>query len=263
MRKVLLSLIAVFAVVFALGVLAGFGNGQSNRIRIPNHPSGGNNAGFSNASLAGTYVFTAHGFNDRSGFANFAVTGNFTADGNGNITGGTRDTVDDLGRQTLNEAISGSYFVNADGRGQAVITGSSGQVIYRFVLESPASGRLFQDGTTAHNVLIEATGTIQLQSGSPGTPAGIYILRLDGEDTNLNLYGAIGGITFTGNSIGATIDENDNGTFRGERGGNGSITLSGSRGTANLLVNGFNHRFIVYFVSPTKLELISTDRNFV
>jgi hypothetical protein len=256
MRKVLLPLIAAIALAF----LAGCGD-HHHAILVPANPSGGNDAGFGNGSLNGTYVFSVHGLNFRNA-ANFDVTGNFTADGSGNITGGVRDSFDDAGRHTQNEAITGTYSVNADGRGQAILNGNSGQVIYRFVLESPASGKLFQIGTTSHSVRIDAVGTIQLQSGSPATPAGAYIVRLDGEDF-FNVFGAVGRIVFTGPNIAGTLDQNDNGFFSANLVVSGSITLSSGRGTATLTANGFQHRFIVYFVSPTKLELISTDTDFL
>ncbi len=257
MRKVLLPLIAAIALLVLPGC-----DGHHRNIIVPANPSGGNNAGFSNASLNGTYVFTVHGANFRNA-ANFAVTGNFVADGSGNITGGVRDSVDDAGRRTLNEAITGTYSVNQDGRGQAILNGNSGQVILRFVLESPASGKLFQIGTTSNSVRIDAVGTIELQTGSIATPTGAYVVRLDGEDSFLNTYGAVGRIVFTGSNINGLLDENDGGFFSANLVSTGTIALSSGRGAATLAANGFVHHFVVYFVSPTKLELISTDTNFV
>ena len=259
MRKAILPLIAAIALI----VLPGCGEHRHNII-VPSNPTGGNNAGFANASLSGTYVFSVHGFNFRRG-ASFAVTGNFTADGNGNITGGTRDSLDDQGRRTSNEGVSGSYSVNVDGRGQAILNGSSGQVIYRFVLESPSSGKLFQIGATSNSVRIDAVGTIQRQSGAPAAPTvgAAYIVRLDGEDRFLDPYGAVGGIAFSGSIFSGTLDQNDNGFFSPNLAASGSIVLSSARGTATLTANGFTHHFVVYFVSPAKLELISTDTDFL
>ena len=261
MRRAILPLIAAIALIF----LPGCGEHHHN-IVVPPNPSGGNNAGFTNASLTGTYVFTAHGFNFRRG-ASFAVTGNFTADGNGNITGGTRDSLDDRGRRTSNEGISGSYSVNVDGRGQAILNGSSGQVIYRFVLESPSSGKLFQIGATSNSVRIDAVGTIQRQSGVPAAPTAgaAYIVRLDGEDSFLDPYGAVGRIVFSGPNFSGTLDRNDNSVFSPNLAATGTINLSSSRGSATLTIgsSSFVHQFVVYFVSPTKLELISSDTDFV
>ena len=272
MRRILLPLIAAIALM----VLPACDGGHHHDIIVPDNPSGGHvDAGFSNASLmAGrTYVFTAHGF-DFSHGTNFAVTGNFVSDGGGNIMGGVRDSFDDAGRHTPHggEAITGTYSVNGDGRGQVILNGSSGRAIYRFVLESPASGKLFQIGTTSNSVRIDAVGTIQLQSVIPGSgippaPAGAYIVRLDGEDFFFT-FGAVGRIVFTGNHFSGALDQNDGGTFTSP-GVDGSIFLSSGRGTATLSANSVQpqfsvqHEFIVYFVSPSKLELISTDSDFL
>jgi hypothetical protein len=260
MRKLLLPLIAAIALIVLPAC-----DGHHQNIIVPPNPSGGNTAGFTNANLltGRTYVFTVHGVNFRRP-ANFAVTGNFTSDGAGNITGGVRDTVDDSGRRTLNEAITGTYSVNQDGRGQMILHGNSGQVIYRFVLESSSSGKLFQIGTTSSSVRIDAVGTIELQSGAPATPTGAYIVRLDGEDF-VNVYGAVGRIVFAGGSISGAADENDNGFFAPNLTANGSISLSSARGSATLKLSNsnFQHNFVVYFVSPTKIELISTDTDFL
>lgn len=273
MQKVLLTLVSFVA----LSVLVACGGGSSNFIAIPPNPSGGSSAGFSNASLTGNYVFAVNGTTARNGFA---VAGLFTADGNGNITSGVRDTVNDGGGQTLNEAITGSYSVNRDGRGQVVLNGGSGQVIYRFVLQSsssllaPVVGNLFQDGTTSNNVLFDAIGRIEAQSAPATTLTGPYIVRLDGEDSGLFSYGAVGGLNLSGGSIpSGTIDENDAGTFNPQLAvSSGSYSLSGNgRGTLSYVTPNStaatvnpqgSHNFIAYYVSPSRLELISTDQRF-
>jgi len=273
MRKILLTLISFVA----LSALVACGGGSSNNsISLPPAPSGGNNAGFSNASLTGNYVFVVNGITQNT---NFAVAGVFTADGNGNITSGVRDTVNDAGGQTLNESISGSYNVNQDGRGQAVLNGGAGQVIYRFVLQtpfapSPVVGKLFQDGTTSNNIIIDAVGRIEAQATPSTTVAGTYIVSLDGEDSGENIYGAVGGLTFSGGSISGTIDENDNGNFdlNGSLPATGSYSFSGNgRGTVAYVTPNStaftptpqgNHNFIAYYVSPSHLDLISTDPKF-
>ena len=84
MRKILLTLISIVA-LGGLGCLRW--RSSSNNTPVPSGPIGGNNAGFTNASLKGTYVFAANGINPSN--VNFAVVGIFTADGSGNITSGT------------------------------------------------------------------------------------------------------------------------------------------------------------------------------
>jgi len=254
MRKILLTV----SCVVALGTLIACG-GYSNRTPIPTPPSTGNNAGFSTASLNGTYVFAANGTTPNNFFA---VAGQFTADGNGRITAGTRDTVNDGGGQTLNEPFTGTYTVNQDGRGQALFNGSFGQVIYRFVLRGNGEATLFQISNSN-----DATGRIlPLPNPMPATTKAqvTYVVRLDGEDRGNNTYGAVGALTLnaSGNTVTGTIDENDNGTFSPQRAATGSYSFGSSRGTATFTANGINHNFIVYPIAQNRIELVSTDKNF-
>jgi hypothetical protein len=266
MRKILLTLISLVALA---ALVACGGGSSSNTTSIPPSPSGGNPGSFSNASFAGTYVFSVNGVATGN---SFATVGTITADGNGNITSGIRDTVNDGGGQTLQTSlVSGTYSVNQDGRVQAVLKwanaasgdDTSGQVIYRFVLQSASAGKLFEISSTA-----DATGRIQLQSSNLAstTPlSGTYIVRLDGEDHNNQFpYGAIGGLNFSGANIAGTIDENDNGNVSQQLAlSSGSYAISsGGRGTASYTTSNGTHNFIVYYVSPSQLELISTDKNF-
>jgi hypothetical protein len=269
MRKIVLTLLSIVS----LAALVACGGSSSSTISVPPSPSGGNNAGFSNASLTGNYVLAVNGVTANNAFA---VVGVFKADGNGNVTSGTRDTVNDGGGQTLAEPVTGTYSVNQDGRGQLILNGSSGQGIYRFVLQSPSSGKLFQDGTTSNNVAVDAVGRIQAQPTTvPTTLAGTYVIRLDGEDSGRLSYGAVGGLTFSGTSISGAIDENDAGSFdlNGSlaiSSGNYSLTSTG-RGIFSYVTPSSSattaspqgtHNFIVYYVSPSRLELISADQKF-
>jgi hypothetical protein len=265
MRKIFFTLISFVALVVV--VACGGGSSSSNVVPVPAGPSGGNtNAGFNTGNLSGTYVFAANGVGNNG--QSFAVVGDFVANGSGTITSGTRDTVNDAGGQTLGEAISGTYSVNGDGRGQLILSGPNGsnQTIYRFVLSSPSAGSLFQNGSTSNNtVLADAVGRIELQTGTPAA-SGTYVVRLNGEDTNGHYYGAIGGLNITSGTITGQIDENDSGAFNAQLATSGSITLTGSRGSASFTTpsgpNTGAHNFTVYYVSPTRLELLSTNTNF-
>jgi hypothetical protein len=251
MRKILLTLISFVA----LAALVACGN-SNNSNPVPTAPTGGNSVGFSNSNLAGTYVFSGNGVN-RTG-NNFALLGAFTANGSGNITSGYRNVYTDGSRAVL-ESVTGSYNVNQDGRGQVFLNGSSGQAIYQFVMQSPSSASFFQFSSGA-----DATGRLQLQS-TVVAPSGTYIVRLDGEDSSGNIYGAIGGIAISGTSITGTIDQNDNGILDNSTSAplsaSGTLvaTDSNGRGTLQLSIAGATHNFVYYFVSPSHIELIGTD----
>jgi len=275
MRKILLTLISFVA----LSALVACGGGSSNNnIGIPSSPSGGNPAGFSNASLSGNYVYAVSGLSANN---SFAVAGVFTADGNGNVTSGVRDTVNDAGGQTLNEAITGNYSVNQDGRGQMILNGGSGQSIYRFVLQSttslqaPVVAKLFQDGTTNNSVVLDAVGTIEAQASPTLAGTSSFAVRLDGEDAggNGSIYGAVGNLILSGGGVSGTIDENDDGGFNGLLGvSSGSYSFAGNgRGTLSYVTPGSTaataglqgtHSFVAYLVTPNHFELLSTDKKF-
>lgn len=68
--------------------------------------------GFSSKSVQGTYAATFHGTVDGTGIV--------TADGAGNITGGT-ETVND-GTNSCTGTLTGSYTVNADGTGTLTLS---------------------------------------------------------------------------------------------------------------------------------------------
>jgi hypothetical protein len=75
-------------------------------------------AGYSNSSVAGTYAFSI-------GADYGDLIGTFTADGSGNITGGTVTVVNSSG-VTCTESVSGTYSIQSSGAGTTTwkVTGS-------------------------------------------------------------------------------------------------------------------------------------------
>lgn len=256
MRKIIFTLFSVVA----LAALTACG-GSSNSTPATSAPSGGNNAGFSNSSLKGTYVFSDNGVNSNA--VSFAVVGVFTADGAGNISSGTEDYFDDSGNQVQNQTIDGTYSVNTDGRGQLNISGSStGAAVYRFIMQSPSAASFFQFSTSA-----DTTGRIQLQSPVNGSVLGglsTFVVRFDGEDTGKNIYGAVGAMTINSTSITGTMDQNDFGvlTTLASMTGSDVAPSTNGRGTLSISFAGVTHNFVYYWVSPSHIELVSSDGNF-
>jgi len=246
MRKILLTLIS-FVALSAL-VACGGSSGSST----PSNPSTGNAVGFSNSNLNGAYVFSGSGVNSAN--YNFDLLGVFTADGNGNVTSGYRNVYTDK-PTTVQESVTGTYSVNTDGRGQLILNGNSGQGVYRFVMQSPSTASFFQFSSGADD-----TGRIQLQS-TVAAPAGTYVVRLQGEDSSQNVYGAVGGITISGTAITGTVDQNDDGTLSAQLATSGSLTAPDStgKGTLTLILGNVTHHFTYYVVSSNHIELIGTD----
>ncbi len=256
MRKILLTLTSLIA----LAALTACGGGSSTTTIVPTPPSSGNNAGFTTASLSGTYVFSTAGASS----ASFAVVGSFVADGAGKITSGTRDSVNDAGGQALAESITGTYNVNQDGRGQIIFNGSSGQTVYRFVIGANGRARLFQISNTA-----DAVGDI-IPWPNPNLNISFaqvtYVFRFDGEDASKNPYGAVGALTLNsaGNTVTGTIDENDAGTYHAQVAVTGTIAATSTPGryTASFTTATGTHNFVFYPVSQNHIEMLSTDKNF-
>jgi len=255
MRKILVNVLAVAL----LALLAGCGNNNYTISPPPTGPTGGNNAGFSIASLSGTYTFATTGVNNLgTTYYMFDVVGVFTADGAGNVTGGYRDLYTDSGTQVQKEAVTGTYSVNQDGRGQVELKGTNGTATYRFVLQSPGAASFFQFSPTADD-----TGRILAQS-SVAAPTGNFVVRLDGEDTSLNPFGSIGFLNISGTTVSGLLDQNDDGTLSALLATTGSITAPDStgRGTLVLTTSSGTHNFVYWVSSTGHLQLASTDANF-
>lgn len=255
MSKIFFTLVSVVALAALVAC------GGSNSSPIPPNPSTGNDVGFSNSNLAGTYVFSGSGVNGNNN--NFDVLGVFTADGNGKITSGHRNVYTDAGNATQNESITGTYSVNQDGRSQVILNGSSsGQAIYRFVMQSPSAASFFQFSSST-----DGTGRIQLQSTVNPISPSTFVVRLDGEDntSNKNVLSAVGGITISGTGITGTMDQNASGVLSAQQPTTGSLTTPDAtgRGTLSLTFAGSTHNFVYYWVSANHLELASTDAFFL
>jgi hypothetical protein len=256
MRKILLTVISLLSVAALVGC-----GGSNNSTPTTSAPSGGNNAGFSNSSLKGTYVFSDTGVNGNN---RFTAIGYFVADGAGNISSGGEDYYDDSGNQIQNETLNGTYSIDADGGGQLNTNGSaSGGAVYRFIMQSPSSASFFQFSTSA-----TATGRILLQSPvNSGVLAGTstFVVRLDGEDATKDPYAAIGSLTINSTNITGSMDQNDNGVLSALGSILGSDVAPNAitgRGTLAFAINGISHNFVYYWVSPSHLELASSDAGF-
>ena len=135
-------------------------------------------ASYSNASLSGIYVFNddaEEGFRYRVGV--------FVADGAGAITSGTFDHIGFMGTTNL-VSLTGTYSVDALGRGTAAFTSSLGTDNFVFYHISPSKLLIL-----ASDSGILSRGEADLQSGAPftlGSLTGNYALQLRGFDNVLD-----------------------------------------------------------------------------
>src|SRR5262249_30252685 len=155
-----------------------FLNGCADAKTIAGPPTGN----FSNASLNGQFAFTLSGTN---GGGPFAVAGQFQANGAGQITSGTEDinspgTVGVL----INQPLTGTYTVRADGRGTAKITSGSTTFNLAFVLINTSTGLVIRFQGTG-----TASGTLDLMNAAAAnltTLAGTFAFNVSGADSANN-----------------------------------------------------------------------------
>jgi len=263
--------LVVPVILSCLVVLAGCGGSSVTKSTPP--PTGG----FSNSNLNGTYVFSVAGSD--SGGNYMATVGTFTADGKGNITGGTLDFNDNATAPAPNQAVTGgNYFVGVDGRpsstiGLLTLKTAAGNFSFDYVLSSSTQGLM-----TEFDSFGSASGTFQTQSN-------VTQANINGQSYAFNFSGTSGtGLTFCGISPGTTvvIPLATVGAFTLDASGNittgvqdfnnncsssgltnlpltGSVSLASVPGTATLTSGGTTYSFDVYPVDATHLKFIETD----
>jgi hypothetical protein len=219
----------------------------------------GNSVGFNNSNLSGTYVFSTEGVDSSGGF--ITIAGALTANGSGTISGGNMDVVG-VDVSPLSQALTGSYSVGTDGRGQAKISaGSIGNITFDFVLTSSSHGLITEfDGNGT------GSGTLDLQT-TPITSlsqlAGSYAFGLAGIDSNSDPLATAGSFTlntngtstagvedFTVPGINYLAETLTASTTLGSGTAPGSIILSTSFGVLT---------FDFYPIDATHLKFIETD----
>jgi hypothetical protein len=253
-RRLLTALATISGIFFTVAC------GSGNPITPPN------NQGFSNSNFTGTYVLSVSG-TDVNLNANtesfFAIVGTITADGMGNITGGTVDINDpNIGGVFTGQMVSKStYNVSTDGRGTGSLVTPQGTFALDFVLTSNNHGMIIRfdgDGT--------GSGTLDTQGSATQSSLQSLAFSLSGADVNQSPLGTVGG--FTLNSSGTITpgsgvqDVNDSGTSAGFTNLplTGSVVLTSSTaGTAEFDTDFGSLLFDVWVIDSNHLKIIETD----
>jgi hypothetical protein len=240
--------------VILLAIAAGVGCGSSGSVILP--PNGGN---YSNASLKGSYVYEVHGFDFN--FNPFRQVGVFTADGNGNITGGS----DDSSVSANGSQVAGTYTVAKDGTGFITISTSLGTVNWAITLTSASEVQLIEADSD-----LNARGTAQLQppSAIAATLSGTYVFRLHQEVSAPNApslvpAAEVGSLTISNGSATGAMDE----TVFGSAATATNITATFNapsglgRGTGTLVDSStsFTTDFVYYIVDIKKFLMLVTN----
>jgi Fe-S cluster assembly iron-binding protein IscA len=216
----------------------------------------------SNSKLKGRYAFLFKGF-DQLGV--YQAVGSITADGGGNITGGSED-VNNVTAPQLQLAVHGTYLVRSDNRGTVTLVTARGTSTYTFALNSAGDMATLQEFDSTG---VRGSGVLKLQNPAAFAPSqlnGGYALSLTGFDFSGGRIGALAAIFPDGTSgiSGSSMDVNDAGNlFTTFSSFTGSYTVSATgRGTARLSVPGFGggiFNFALYVVSSSEFVLLSID----
>jgi hypothetical protein len=229
-------------------------------------------SGVNNSELNGQYAFLLSGF-DASGKPR-AIAGKFTADGNGNITGGVVDTngtglVAPLANATLSAT---TYAVGPDNRGKLALTSPSGTSTYVIALNSISSGvagggyitEFDSSGQSLTGVLaLETTAAFNTASIVNGFAFGTDGFAANSTATQLTHRATVGEIQFSGSGgiTGAEFLSTGSGSTTPIVPTSAAVTIGANgRGTVSLtLPGGASLNFVAYVVSGTKLFLLTSD----
>ena len=214
---------------------------------------------FSNASLSGGFSFRSQGdtLTHNSGVNS---AGALTGDGNGNITGGSYDSVQD-GVPISNASLEGSYSI--DERGRATISLSpQGSNSVNQIGWMVSSNRAF--------FLVNATdrvedGVMDQQSGAPFSVAstkGQYAFYMHGYNQNANVrIDRVGTLVFDDGK--ATVAFNNYYMNRGgslsQIGALGVAYMTSSNGRVFSSPSGVSSDLIVYLTSSSSASLVLGD----
>jgi hypothetical protein len=224
--------------------------------------------------FANTYTFLFTGF-DADGTV--LISGTFTANASGVITGGTEDIVRKSGI-TQAATLSGTYSIGTDGRGsfQLTATNSVGQKVtdvFQFALESDGSAPFFANDKALNwsDTPTRGSGILKRQVGgnfAPSNFSGNYGFGFSGQDSGAKQAALAGFVHADGLSTFSpgTIDYNDAGTYSPAvpLSGNFALTSSSGRGTASLIFQPpttaqFTLNYAFYMVSPDDLFFVALD----
>ncbi len=244
--------------LLSLVLLAGCGS--NNNVTV-------NKNGYANSDFSGTYVFSFSGTDVNVSAQTesfFAIAGTITADGNGNITGGTVDINDanlpSPGVFTAQALSASTYSVSSDGRGSGTLITPQGTFGIDFVLTSDSSGLISRFDSSG-----SGSGTFELQGSTTQSALTSLAFTMFGSDSNFNFIGTVGAFTLnpSGSITSGVQDFNDAGTgIPNQTITVGSLVLtSGTNGTATLTTSFVpgGLTFDVWVVDSNHLKLIETD----
>jgi hypothetical protein len=220
-----------------------------------------NPSAFLNSALNGGYAFHVEGagYDEASEtYGPLAAAGRFSANGAGQMTAGVED-INNAGVVTTNFAFTGTYNVDASGRGTAAVGIPGGTSQFSLYVISPSKFVFVALDYVPAYVGVAEEQTLSSFSNSSLT--GGYAFQSVGYSTSGIDYRAG---RFTANGVGAissgVFDDNDFGTVSENVPFTGTYLVSSNgRGTLTINTSSDTSHFAFYLVSPTSAFYIQTD----
>ena len=213
----------------------------------------------SNATLNGSFPFTLAG---ASTVGAFTVGGIFTADGNGNITGGIED-FNNNGSFTASQTTGGTYTMASNGRGTAKI--QTPKLTLNLAIYPASNGtiqmvELDTNALTSGAALTQTSGT----AFSNSTFSGAYAINY----TSATLAGeqdASGQMKSNGSgTVSGLLDLNNTGVLQPSQAlsGSNAAVASNGRGTATVQIGSVGTvNLVFYFANGTNAVFINSDNS--
>jgi hypothetical protein len=246
----------------SLSLMASVGCGTGGSTSFLN-----NTENFSNANLKGSYVYQIRG-GDPLSIGPYREVGVFTADGAGNISGGSDDT---SFTATTPIAVTGSYQIASDGTGSIAMTSQFGTINLAVTMVSNSKVYLIEaDNLNSTGLGVNATGIAELQDASAiaTTPTGSFAFRIHDEVNGVSQPPAaqVGAFTVPGSGVNGAMDQNAGGNFSSPN-LTWTFTAPGAlgRGTGTFLNGSTNvtSNFVYYIVNGSKVDLLMSDNGVV
>jgi hypothetical protein len=207
---------------------------------------------FSNGSLKGPFAFGSRGDTSTSTLG-VNSAGAFNSDGNGNISSGSFDSVQD-GTPIANASLTGNYAIAANGRATATLTPSGQSAIPEvFWMVSPVRAFFLVNAPG-----IVEDGTVDQQQGSSfstGSLNGQYAFFMDGFDALNPLLDRVGNLigdgkgnltlSYSVNVAGATNSVALTGTYTAAANGRVAGTVTNLTGAMILYMVSNNQAYMI------------------
>ena len=209
---------------------------------------------FANASLSGSYAFGSSG-DDNFSVAGTKTVGRFTAGGDGTISAGAYDSVED-GTAFTNVSFTGTYSMASNGRTTVTLNPSTGAIQQIFWMVSPS--RAFSLTSDPNKV---EDGTLDLQQAitfSNSTMKGQFAVLMDGFDP-FNFVDRVGTLQWDG-AGNLTLDEfiNRSGTTQTPGFISGTYSVA-SNGRASGAISGLSNNLVFYLISGSDGYILQND----